>query len=549
MGDAGFEWQPTRTPLVDRVINVDPASSAASAGIRNGDLVDTRLLNPVLRIRWYTSVRYGIPAQEVVTLPVMSGHMLRTLSFTPSHRTFSWDECLELAGFLWMLGFAGLLAWRRPESAEARALCLFLILIPAAIALTYLTLPNLTVQIALNIVGGLCYLPSIPMLAVYAMLFQRPPNSVRSALAWLSYISELAATGSWLALWPMYWTAALDPTGFLTAQTVLALLTLVFPLLCACETIAVARGAERSRIVWTTLTLGFVYVTFFLFNALLLFPQLATGTGRHFVFELTRVALFIAPIGMTYALFNRRLLDVGFALNRATIFAGVSLVLVGVVVLVEWLLSNWLQGASHSANLAVTGALALGLGLSIRFVHARVEHVVDNVFFHKRRADEEAIRTMAAEAPYITERSVLLARTESTLSKYADAAFAGLLLDDGAGTCGGVNENDPALVALRARHERVDLHALETAIDGEYAYPMVARGQLVGALVLGPKRSGEAYAPDESQAIQQLAYSVAAALDVIALKNEGERDAILDALRDLPQRLVEALDARKQLAR
>ncbi len=41
---------------------------------------------------------------------------------------------------------------------------------------------------------------------------------------------------------------------------------------------------------------------------------------------------------------------------------------------------------------------------------------------------------------------------------------------------------------------------------------MIARGRLVGALVLGPKRSGESYAPDESHAMMHLAHSVGGAL-------------------------------------
>lgn len=45
---------------------------------------------------------------------------------------------------------------------------------------------------------------------------------------------------------------------------------------------------------------------------------------------------------------------------------------------------------------------------------------------------------------------------------------------------------------------------------------LVARGTLIGALVVGPKRSLEAYAPDESAAIMQLAQSVGTAIDVLS---------------------------------
>ena len=63
----------------------------------------------------------------------------------------------------------------------------------------------------------------------------------------------------------------------------------------------------------------------------------------------------------------------------------------------------------------------------------------------------------------------------------------------------------------------LDLHAFSTDVRGEFAYPMFARGKLVGALVLGPKRSGETYAPDESRAIMQVAREVGGALHIHAL--------------------------------
>jgi len=52
-------------------------------------------------------------------------------------------------------------------------------------------------------------------------------------------------------------------------------------------------------------------------------------------------------------------------------------------------------------------------------------------------------------------------------------------LDNGARYYGTVSENDPALVALRASQEPVDLHLVDTALAGEFAYPMSCRGRLV----------------------------------------------------------------------
>jgi hypothetical protein len=59
---------------------------------------------------------------------------------------------------------------------------------------------------------------------------------------------------------------------------------------------------------------------------------------------------------------------------------------------------------------------------------------------------------------------------------------------------------------------------------------MSARGRLVGVLAIGPKRLGESYAPDEREAIAQLAHGVGIALDVLTVRREHAQDDRLDAI-------------------
>jgi phosphoserine phosphatase RsbU/P len=239
---------------------------------------------------------------------------------------------------------------------------------------------------------------------------------------------------------------------------------------------------------------------------------------------------FVAPVVLTYVVLSRRVLDIGFVLNRALVFSVVSAVFVGAFFLVEWALGTWLSSASHATNLVVGAGIALALGFFVRSIHQRVDRVLDTIFFRKRHEDERAIRDFAHEAAYVTDAGVLLARTTATLEEHADASGVALLLDDGRGRYGAVSENDPAIVALRAWRKTVDLHTLDTELRGEFAYPMIARGRLVGTIVLGPKRSGDPYAPDESEAILHLAHGVGGALDVLSANGRASHDAMLDAI-------------------
>lgn len=81
----------------------------------------------------------------------------------------------------------------------------------------------------------------------------------------------------------------------------------------------------------------------------------------------------------------------------------------------------------------------------------------------------------------------------------------------------------------------------ETTLRGDIGFPMNARGQLLGVIVLGARRSGERYAPDEIAAISQLATSPGAALDIFTARN-GTDGAV--------ERLVASVDAlREELVR
>jgi GAF domain-containing protein len=227
---------------------------------------------------------------------------------------------------------------------------------------------------------------------------------------------------------------------------------------------------------------------------------------------------------------SKRLLDIGFTINRVAVYSVLSALVVGSFILVEYVVSQ-IMGAGRGANVAAGAALALVLGLSMRFIHRRVDRVLDEVFFRKRHEDERAIRSFAREAEFITDEDLLLDRARSVLEQRADASFVIIALDDGKGDYGEYDENDPAIVALRAWHKPVDLKTLETKIHAEFAYPMIARGRLVGFLALGPKRSGENYAPDESEAIAELAREVGLAVD--ALRAEAPENALLESLRSV----------------
>src|SRR5579864_1521279 len=138
----------------------------------------------------------------------------------------------------------------------------------------------------------------------------------------------------------------------------------------------------------------------------------------------------------------------GFALNRATIFTIVSLIVIGSFVVLEWALNEWIRNVNHITSTILNIALALCLGLSIRAIHSRVDHVVDRLLFRKRHEDESALRRFAHEAAYISNMNVLLERTIDVVQERAQAAHARIVLTGDSE----VDPDDEALVAMRTWH-------------------------------------------------------------------------------------------------
>ncbi len=514
----GFQVSRTADPAVVRVDGVDPGGAAEASGVRAGDLINVRDLAPAERYR----LLIGVHPYEKIAFVVSRGATKVPIDYVAGGPPpWRWDTLLWSFASFWMLAFAALIAWRRADSAQARVLSALLTIYVTSSALlpgTWLSPSPLADAVASAIGWGLNW-TWIPLLATYASLAAKPVSSLRRGLTALAYAASavIAIFGivRIVALWngTLPWVAqGVGPEWNMTYGAIPYALAIV----CGWAALAAARGAERSRIAWVITPFMIFYVAeMMLFVAPAILPSEQHGSALVVAYGFANLGAFLAPLGMTYSLLNRRVLDIGFALNRVAIFSGVSIVVVGAFMLFEWGLGSWLQGQSHTTSIAVGAAVALLLGFSIRFVHDRVEHVLDRVFFRKRHEDEAAIRRFAREAAFITDPSLVMGRTVEVLENHADASFARLALSNGNGKYAEVSENDPAVVSLRTWHCKLDLHVIDTQFEGEFAYPMIARGRLVGVLLLGPKRSQESYAPDESDAIDDLAHHVGGVLDVL----------------------------------
>jgi len=560
-----FKTSGTAAPFGVRLVAVAPNGPGARAGIRAGDVIDSRQNSLLERYFFVYHPLNGRPIRillhrgtqdvRVTVVPrslteILNGDLRSLWSIQSSN-------IVVPALTLWLTFFAGIIAWRRSSSPEMRTLALALILYglaPPATGVTWAT-PWARPYVVFDFSADIALPLAIGLWIALAGAFGQPLSTTRRALQLICYIAIAIWIGLGIASSIGLITVWYDWNAPIFTSPYLAYGITAGALLCTLLAVLASHGAERQRSLWVLAPLGALVLVKSLSAVLpsfLVNVFVSYGTAV-FVTWLQVVIAFLAPAALTYAALSRRFIDIGFVLNRSLVFLFVSAIVVVTFIAVEWAASTWFTGMTHTSSTIIGLFVALFLGLSLRPIHAGVDHFVDRVFFRKRHEDEAALRRFAEEAAYITDRSVLLSRAAVVVCERTGAQEAYVALPDGAGSYASpagsngeraVSENDPGILALKAWHKPIDVHSLgNSAIRGDVAFPMVARGVLVGVLVCGPKRDGEVYAPDESQALAALAHGVGAALGTLVRQPADPFARLHEAIVSMQESILAELRA------
>ncbi len=510
-GTSGARWVPSGVPFVDQVAGIQPGSPAEGAGLRVGDRLDIRDLSPEVRLR----DRNGLVMGQTVVLPIQRGGMRRTATLAPWPETKStfwhddaWDQVLSIVGEFWWVFVAALIVWRRPDSNEAQLLALLLVLSMLGTAIA----PQLNSWVspwpALDLVAyalsqTLGALGTV-LLATYALQFGRPISRARRFLTWTAYaIAALTAIVGIVGILGE-WLGTIDSQSWFFAQTApsiaLALASSVLPVACAGFALRDARGTERARLAWAAGSLSINYLA----GAVWATTQIL-GTFTHIGTVLVDITVFLSPLGLTYALLSRSLLDVGFVLNRAAVFAVTSLLLAGLFAGLQWVANTYLTGLFGVHNVAVDMTIVVAIYYAIRFSRQQTDAIVSRLLFGPRNRRMQALREIPNMIDEISDAEAIAPLTVKYLRTMANIE-AHVSWQDSDGE-------------------------LTPAEDPEWrtssvAFPMLVRGHLRGTLFCQAPDDGE-YAPDETLALEQLAYRLATDRDdILAASLRAELNAL-----------------------
>jgi len=287
---------------------------------------------------------------------------------------------------------------------------------------------------------------------------------------------------------------------------------------------------DRLRLEWLALGMACIAYSYI---SLTWFPSLFTSAAGAF----TDLGDTLADLGQLsgilcigYALFRYRVLDLTFAINRAAVFAILSGSIVALFVLVEYLVSRYVESYSHLTGTIITLGSALAIGVGMRALHRHVDGFADRLIFRARYEAEEALRSFGRRAAFITDETTLQERTVGALTEYARAEHAALYLaqTDGEFVLGAscpqkpaaerISPHDPVVLALKDARTPQYVHSDASAIVAELVFPMIARGELIGFAACGKRRVRETYTPDEMESMTYALEHVAIQLDVILMQ-------------------------------
>ena len=211
-------------------------------------------------------------------------------------------------------------------------------------------------------------------------------------------------------------------------------------------------------------------------------------------------------------------------------------------------------------------AAAIGVGISLNYVHNALDRFLDVVLFRRRHEAEERLERVAHTLPHADAIELVDESLVDEPAEALDLASAALFRNTGdayarkAGTgwdgmVASLEADDRLVLRLRAELEAVDVASVRwprtDVPNGNaspiYAVPIVIGHRLEAIAIYGAHAGGEDLDPDERRILRSLAGGAALAYDHLAerqLRRDVERLELENAnLREIERKLTEVLQS------
>lgn len=494
----------------------------------DGQVIDVRRMSISDRAVLFDSLPTPAGRPITLVLPRKGGELRAAVVARPQQESLTRMSSVERVGAgvvaVSLLLMALLTLWRGRDWT-ARGLCLF----SSAILFSNLvqeSVPPGSARLWLAHVPTL--LQVLAMVGLYATAEGLAGEGLSQARRWLSR-AAVAATGLTALASTILPAAALVYVGVVlpgqlagVAEASFAMVV-VIPVLVLLTGYRHASQESRRRMRWTFVSMATLVIS--LLIALLLSPAASAHPVAFMMFNMMVPA--IAFLVLLYAILRTRLVDVRFVIDRALVFSVTTALMFGLFSLLEQAVHRLALGEQLGWVVQSLGAVAIAAVLSP--LHRLLDRGLERVFFHRLRVMAGALRRLGMESAFFESEDALLSRAlKQLLAPCAAVAIYerhGALYQrrvaQGEGWPEAVDKDDPLFVALRARHEVLDLKGQESAAGDEGLAVPMSVGQLLTGAVVCRLREGEQLDRDVRSAISELAHALGTSLYLLRYQEQS----------------------------
>jgi hypothetical protein len=493
------------------IVDVSRAALQDPNGARAGDRVDLRRMSRVDILRLYGAAvgthvmlpirRNGAIREVVVQRVPRSGHPVRFISRVAT----------AIAATIALL-IVGVLFVRRPSMMTAALLFYsFGVLDVGPVMNQFRAAPdNLYAIVSIVILTAFVELPNFVLLS-FLTRFPIVPSGgaarTRMHLADASVVCAAAIALGFALFEPFPLSNWRDEHIAFGSIGILAGLAFTF------VAFREASGETRQRIGWVLAGLivsDLAYQLFLVIDFYVEYDDLA----KELALSACTLLAIALPISLAYAILRHRVIDIGFALNRAAVFTAMTLLLVGAFGALQWAANQFIVSETHAQGFLVQLAIAVIVLYLVRIVRTRAEALVSGVFFADRRRRIEAIES-------ITDRT----------DELDDFEEIGPNIIQGLTTATGIRAG--LYVEADSVCEHVAGEALAGIAEAE-SFPLLVRRRTHGFLLCHPTVREGSFAPDERDALTGLAAAIANARQDLLIEGLNAKIEALNAKLTLP---------------
>jgi hypothetical protein len=350
-------------------------------------------------------------------------------------------------------------------------------------------------------------------------------------LVWIFLILSYAV---YAIEWRTYFVTESLPAWDVVTSAVIPLVAFLLAGLVVAKNVAMATPSDRQR--WGFLAIG--TIASFVAYAIYFVPGVPFAVGQVIGF-----GVVVMPVCIAYAVFRLRVVDVNFVLNRALVYAVLSLGVVALVSILDWFFSRVIAIGRLAIGLELLATI--GIGFLLDRINRGVERIVESVFFRRRRLAENYLRRVAGALPYATDEAAITDGLVQVPVDAIDLAAAALYRRSGEGARfegvatahqttiapAGFSGNHLLVRMLLADERAVWLDDLRSQLDVEnaaiytLAMPVTVRHELVSFTLYGAHSNGAQLDPDEVDLLEELAREAARAYDHVEAVRVRERYA------------------------